>query len=264
MDSFQREAPQATHSEPSPPRSPRRSYARIFARSKIEPWLYEQMWSLFEAHYDGVSWDAFMRDIKDKSHVILIFDQQSKALCGFSTLSAKTHKVGQKRYRVVFSGDTIIASSHRGSSVLTRAFFRFMLGQWLRFPQLPLRWLLISKGYKTYLLLTRNYLEFYPTYKRPTPPRAQQLLEEACRARFKDAYLPDLGIIRFDAQHGGQLKPRVAPIGARELEDPDIAFFVNANPGHRQGDELACLGYFTPWMILHFLRRTFVAKKRRA
>lgn len=260
MDSFSTATANALGRESKSRSAPKPIYARTLNRNRISPSTYQSMWQIFQAHYDGVSWDQFMKDIQEKSHVILIFDHQSHKLCGFSTISAKTHTVDKKKQRVVFSGDTILASSYRGTTVLAWAFFRFLFGQWLRRPHLPPRWLLISKGYKTYLLLARNFLDYYPSYKAPTPSHVQALLDQACQDRFQDAYRPHLGIVRFETQQC-KLKPSVAPIGPRELADPDIAFFVQANPGHQHGDELACLGYFTPWMILHFLKRTLRAKR---
>lgn len=244
---------------PAAAAKPRPAYARIVVQQNIRLELCRKMWALFEAHYDEISWSCFLSDLQDKSHVILIFDKDTDELCGFSTQVARTYTVDNLPYRVVFSGDTILDPAYRGTYVLARAFFRYMLGQRLRYPTIPLRWLLISKGYKTYLLLARNHLEYYPTYKRPTPSSAQRLLDTVCFSRFKGAYRPDLGVIRFNDMHG-KLKPHVAPLGPAELRDPDIAFFARANPGHQQGDELACLGYFTPWMMFHFLSRSLRAK----
>jgi hypothetical protein len=33
----------------------------------------------------------------------------------------------------------------------------------------------------------------------------------------------------------------IADVTGRQLADPDVAFFLEANPGHAMGDELACL-----------------------
>lgn len=260
MDSFHStHATAQTRRQTAKRPAPKRAYARTIARGRLDAPLYERMWSIFAAHYDGVSWEQFLEDIGEKSHVILLFDQKTQELCGFSTVIAKTYTNQNKKHRVVFSGDTIMAAPYRGSPVLAWAFFRFLLGQWLRFPHLPVRWFLISKGYKTYLLLARNFLEYYPSYKGPTPPKVQTLLDHLCFERFGPAYRQDLGIVRFNTLQC-KLKPNIAPIGPRELADPDIAFFVNANPGHHHGDELACLGSFTPWMILYFLKRTIRPK----
>jgi hypothetical protein len=38
----------------------------------------------------------------------------------------------------------------------------------------------------------------------------------------------------------------VAEIEEQRLDDPHVAYFAAANPGHRQGDELACLTRLDP------------------
>ena len=48
-----------------------------------------------------------------------------------------------------------------------------------------------------------------------------------------------LGIVRF--RRANPLRPGVAEVTERRLRDPLVEFFIRMNPGHAQGDELACL-----------------------
>jgi hypothetical protein len=61
-----------------------------------------------------------------------------------------------------------------------------------------------------------------------------------------------------------RLRPKTAPIDARTLADPDVAFFQAANPGHADGDMLVCLAPLTTRNVLHAAWHGFLAGNRRA
>ena len=46
------------------------------------------------------------------------------------------------------------------------------------------------------------------------------------------------------------LKPGVVPLDAAALADPDIAFFLEKNPGHAEGDELVCFVRLAVWELV--------------
>ena len=52
------------------------------------------------------------------------------------------------------------------------------------------------------------------------------------------------GIVRF--RNATPLRRGVAEITEERLRDPLIAFFARANPGHANGDELACITEVPP------------------
>ena len=193
------------------------------------------LWDLYRAHYDRTDEARFFADLDGKHDVILLRDLADQTLVGFSTLhTSKIHGA-----LIIFSGDTIIAASYQGQTALQREFVRYILSVTRRARGADVYWFLISKGYKTYLLLSRNFQGYWPRHDRPTPPHIQRLLDATANARFGDAYDPSTGLIRFDPP-GPRLNPDVAPLPA-DLA-PDVAFFVQKNPDHANGDELCCLG----------------------
>jgi hypothetical protein len=50
--------------------------------------------------------------------------------------------------------------------------------------------------------------------------------------------------VRFAA--GAALRPGVADITPRRLDDPHVSFYAAANPGHVHGHELACITEICP------------------
>lgn len=177
------------------------------------------MWRLFRAYYADVCREDFERDLAEKAHVIVLRDVGDRSLCGFSTLKVYDQEVGGRRFRAVFSGDTIVDAAYWGQSALHWTFLRFLVRQKLGALGTPLYWFLISKGYKTYLLLARNFPEHWPRHDRPTPPHAQAILDALSTARYGDAYDPTRGVLSFPEPHG-RLRAYVAPLTEDELAHP--------------------------------------------
>ncbi|MBI5507241.1 MAG: hypothetical protein HY903_00685 [Deltaproteobacteria bacterium] len=214
--------------------------ARIVPRAGLSASERLEMWRLFCRFYDDVTRAQFDLDLDAKDDVILLLSGDG-VLQGFSTLARYSLAACGRRYQIVFSGDTIVDPRYWGQTALQLAFYRYVLATKLRCPWRPLYWFLITKGYRTYLLLSRNFLEYWPRHDRPTPPEVGALLAAVAGGRFPAAWRPALGILRFAAARG-RLKESVAPITPELLRHADIRFFVAKNPGHAAGDELCCLG----------------------
>ena len=130
----------------------------------------DEMFKLFEIFYENVSFLRFKSDLFAKTKVIILLDTE-KRIQGFSTFYDFDFPHHQKNYRVLFSGDTIIAPTYWGTSALTMEFLKNMILLKLKYPTRPVWWFLISKGYKTYLLLANNFIQYYPCllYTSPSP-----------------------------------------------------------------------------------------------
>ena len=107
-------------------------------------------------------------------------------------------------------------------------------------PGVPLYWFLISKGYRTYRYLSVYARRYYPHHAESTPATQQRLLDAMARHKFREAYDPATGLIRF-AQSQGHLRPALAGVRDGLLERPEVRFFLARNPRYGEGDELACM-----------------------
>ena len=217
---------------------------RIAKVASLSPDLKWQMWLLFSRYYTDVSPARFLEDLQHKQYVICLHDKKSGSLQGFSTIMViKDKKVAGRTMTVVFSGDTIINKEYWGQTALQRLFASFLLFHKLRRPHRPVVWFLISKGYKTYLLLSRNFVHFWPRPDTPTPTWVQTAIRSLAREMYGDAYRPESNLLIFDHPMG-RLKENVAALDERLLQYDDIRFFHGANPRAAQGEELCSLGIF--------------------
>ncbi|MCU0662115.1 MAG: hypothetical protein MUC50_07285 [Myxococcota bacterium] len=221
------------------------------------------MWQLYDRYYALASPETFRSDLLAKSHVFLMRDDQDNALRGFSTVLCHAAQVDGRRFYCIYSGDTIVAREYWGQTALQTAFLKFMVRCKLAHPFTKVYWFLISKGYKTYLLLSRNFPVYWPRHDKPMPAWEKRVIDVLGQERFGQEYLSECGLIRHEVCPG-KLRETVAPIDDElRLGYPDIDYFVRANPGHIQGDELCCLGLVSPVQWVFYLQRLARKQLRR-
>lgn len=213
----------------------------------------EQMFALMQRYYEKISRNEFEADFRGKDLAIVARDPGDGCVYGFSTQVVYRQQVGDETVRVLFSGDTIIDHRFWGNNPLAQLWGRLALSLIDQYPNEPLYWFLISKGYKTYRFLPVFFREFYPRYDQPTPEWAGQLISELASARFGKRFCESAGILTASAQ-ACRLRSTVAEVTANRLQNPHIAFFHRANPGHIRGDELCCIA---PLSREHFSRSAY-------
>lgn len=227
----------------------------------ISPDDIREMHTLFTGFYENADEATFLRDLSRKDGAILVRDRGTGAIRGFTTVKKVPLWDGERDATGVFSGDTILDPTCWGDRTLKDAFARYLLKLWFRSLGRPLYWLLISKGYKTYLLLAKNFASYYPRHDRPDDPKTpkfRRIVQAYAQKLFPGKFDPARGILDFGAgaQH---LREEVAPI-TEELRqaNPEIDYFERCNPGWRQGHELPCVAEISISLL-----RPYLAKEQR-
>jgi len=196
------------------------------------------MRSLMADYFENVSDEHFRTDLDEKEQVILLRDDRNR-IRGFSTMMRFTVSVDGQEVVGIFSGDTIIDRACWGTSLLPRLWARLAFRWSDAVPHDRVYWLLLSAGYKTYRFLPVFFDTFYPTRERSMPLGIRRLRDALAAARYPEAYDPSDGVVRFE--HPTPLRENVAPPTERRRQNPHVAFFLEANPGYTDGDELVCL-----------------------
>jgi hypothetical protein len=214
------------------------------------------MYKVFERYYDKVTKDVFSSDLLKKDHVIILIDKKDQSIKGFSTILDYHFKLGGKKVRGVFSGDTIIEKKYWGGSALQKTFIGYMFKEKLKRPLTPLYWFLISKGYKTYLLMANNFLNHYPRHEFQTPVEHKSIMDKFATDMYGQAYDTSCGLIKFEGTHD-HLKNNVAPITDKmKKKNRRIDFFLSQNPTWENGSELVCLAEFDLTLPIRFPLKT--------
>jgi hypothetical protein len=234
--------------------------------SQITDELKLEMYSLFEKYYMDVNYRSFCEDLSEKSHVLLFRTKckSSSKLVGFSTLFKRTTLLpNQKKVTFLFSGDTVLDSSVWGSKVLQTSFFWEILRTKLLHPFSPLYWMLMSKGYKTYLMMRRNFSRSYPCRNVAIDSSVKLAMDFFYSRKFHSAYNPESLLIEFPCSKGA-VKSSISRITETQLNNPEVKYFKEKNPNYDKGVELACIAeiqftdfpkhvikYFVkPWQML--------------
>jgi hypothetical protein len=204
----------------------------------------KQMYELYAAFYENTSLDIFLNDLSKKSGVILVMRKSDERIVGFSTQTFFDLKVEGKRVRGIFSGDTIIEPAYWGNNALANTFYRRLVIERIKRPFVPFYWFLISKGYKTYLLMTNNFYNYYPKVngnRGGLNERYHRITEAYCEQLFPDAFDKPNMLLDFGDNYV-RLKGDVAEITPElKTKNKHIAFFEQVNPTWRRGTEVPCL-----------------------
>lgn len=200
-----------------------------------------RMHAIFEANYANAPMDTFMSDLSRKDGVFLVRKKSTDEIVGFSTLGLYDFTHEGRKVRGLFSGDTIIEKAYWGSRSLQSAFAFKLFTEALKHPFTRQYWLLISKGYKTYLLLSRNFPEHYPKRGQDNPT-LKALVTQYCETLFPGKL--DTASMTLDfGVNANCLKQDVAGIDDElRAREPDVAFFEQRNPHWQRGTELPCIG----------------------
>lgn len=218
--------------------------SQLVSNQNISSQQKQEMYRFLSAYFEGVTRDVFDEDLAQKNWIILLRDQNSHQLQGFSTLLIYNTEYKEKTISVVYSGDTIVAPHAWSSSVLSRVWINAIDKLRQEFVLGKLYWLLICSGYRTYRFLPVFWQDFYPRYEQKTPQEVRNLMNFLATERFGENYDKNTGIVRFSHPH--QLREGLRGIAPERLNNPHIKFFNSNNPGHINGDELVCLTEICP------------------
>lgn len=231
--------------------------ARAVPVEAIPDGLRAAMFTLFAVYYENVSFSRFAADLAGKNFALLLLDAAG-GLAGFTTARSYDFIHEGTARRIVFSGDTIVAREHWGQQAMAREWLAQMGRIARECGQRPLYWFLIVKGHRTFRYLPAFARSFVPGPQGGDDPALLALRDALAGAMFGPAFDPASGVIRF-AEPQGNLAPRLAEPDDRELRLPEVRHFLEANPGHVRGDELACLCALTPDNMRPLARRWFEA-----
>ncbi len=197
------------------------------------------MLELMETCYDGVVAERFFADL-DKKHFVIVLHDGQGTLMGFSTLLVLEERLDDQLVDVVFSGDTVIEPAHWGTKALQTAFGRFCLERKLAHPRRRLYWLLLSKGFRTYLLAVNYFPQTFPRPGASPPAMLVAFRDRLATSLWGEAYDPRREVLHF-AEARDRVRAPMSPPPADAQQHEAVRFFLEKNPGAAAGDELVCL-----------------------
>lgn len=213
----------------------------------------ESMLQLYLSHYDASCRELFMADLASKSEVLLVWN--GSRLAGFTTIEHFFWDDGDQTLSVVYSGDTIVDPTDWGQQALAFSWIRRMGELKRQHPDLPLYWLLIVKGHRTFKYLPAFGKTFFPHW-RDSDNKLADLAARLAHDRFGEDFNQRTGVVEFPESRG-QLKAEISEPSAVEMQKECVRFFLRKNPGFRLGHELVCLCALDETNMRPLTRRLF-------
>jgi hypothetical protein len=234
--------------------------ADFYPLNKISDIDIKQMHKVFVKYYNNADYAIFSRDIKKKEGSIILKRIDNGEIVGFSTIALIDDKINGKRRIGIYSGDTVIEMDYWGTPKLQMAFISYLYKIRVKYPTASVYWFLISKGYKTYLLLANNMPFYYPRYDKIKDVKRQTLVKDFSNFMYDGYFDENTGLLKFGENYQ-KLKEDVAEItDEMKIKYPKIDFFEKVNPTWREGTELPCIADIS-WLAMLLLPVPFVIRK---
>lgn len=209
-------------------------------RNKISSTDALEMHTLFLRYYENAPLDTFIKDLGKKDGALVLREKDSNRIVGFTTVHVMQMEHDGKTINGLFSGDTIIEKQYWGSATFRKGYANYIGKLKLKYIGRPLYWFLISKGYKTYLLMTNNFVKYYP---RPESddPQMKAIVEAYTDLMFPGYYNKKTKLLDFGDDYQ-KLKSITSPVTDDIVgKDKNIKFFIEQNPTWERGTELPCV-----------------------
>jgi hypothetical protein len=211
---------------------------------------WDEIWAFIQRYYDAER--SYVEElIRHHGSIALFRAPDDGRLVGLAALDVYPTVFEGRKVAVIFTSHVMLDEAFRGHNLLQRLGWRTFLKTRKRFPFLPIYWFYDSFGVRSYLLLPRNFRDFWPRHDRPIPPWEKGLINHLAVEMYRGAWQPELGVVRHSGHK--RLRPEAAPTPAQLAGNPDVEFYLRANPGHAEGDMLVCLcplsiaNLFTLW-----------------
>jgi hypothetical protein len=220
----------------------------------LTPAQWDEIWILTQEFFEVERVHA-EAELRRRQRIALF--HMNGALLGMAAIDVLTEEFQGRPVIAIHTSHVLLRENWRGRNLLQKLGWRTFLASRVRHPLRPIYWFFDTFSYKSYLLLPRNFREFWPRYERPTPAGCRQLIDQLARRIYGTAWAPDAGIVRRSGLK--RLLETSAPLVLARDSDPHLWFFSRANPGHAEGDMLLCL---CPLTLGNWLSLAYKALKR--
>lgn len=230
---------------------------KVIKSDELDDAQVSAMHQLFLEYYNGVSLDQFAQDLKKSTQCIIAINKSTNKIAGF----IGQHILGipyKEKNIVVFCGGKTISDRQYWKGHLTNQlqmlWIKELFAHYLKNISKPHYMYFAPTGFKTYLLLTNNSIEYWPCWNNNDE-------ELSDIANFISVYLYDhdynssTKLVNFKQYYA--LRQDVAEITEEMLKNPKIALFAKLNPTWKQGTGLPSIARINLLTLIKMVYRKF-------
>jgi hypothetical protein len=205
---------------------------------RIAPDTWDEIWRLTSRFYECER--SYIEDaLGRRQQIALVRDRSSRALVGMASIDTIATSFRGRMLTALYTSHVLLLEEFRGLNLIQRVGFRSFVAARARNPLRPIYWFFDTFSYKSYLLLPKNFREFWPRFDQPTPASVAALIDHLARQVYGADWQPSVG--RVAASGKKRLREDAAPLTAAVARMPEVEFFARANPQHGAGEMLVCL-----------------------
>jgi hypothetical protein len=160
---------------------------RVLPTRTLTSSMWDEIWTLTAEFFD-VERPYAEAELHKRQRVALI--RMNDALLGMAAIDIYPASFRGRGIAVIATTHVLLRENWRGRNLLQRLGFRTFLATRLRYPFRPIYWFFETFSYKSYLLLPRNYVEYWPRHEQPTPEAAAALIDQLASQTYGPAWRP--------------------------------------------------------------------------
>jgi len=119
----------------------------------------------------------------------------SRALVGMASIDTIATSFGGRALTALYTSHVLILEEFRGLNLIRRVGLRSFLAERLRHPWWPIYWFFDSFSYKSYLLLPKNFRDFWPRFDGPMPEPVAALIDHLASRIYGTDWQPASGLV---------------------------------------------------------------------
>ena len=230
----------------------------VHTTGSLTPAHWEEIWQLTHEFYD-VEREYSETELSKRQRIALF--RMNGVLLGMAAIDVVPAEFRGRRLIALYTSHVLIRENWRGRNLIQKLGLRTFLATRLQHPTRSIYWFFDTFSYKSYLLLTRNFRQFWPRYEEPTPEACGALIDQLATQIYGPAWRPARGVAVRSGQK--RLRATAAPLQLGPDAAPELEFFARSNPGHAEGDMLICLCPLTAANWLSVVRKALERRRRR-
>jgi hypothetical protein len=232
----------------------------VLNTADIAPRMWDEIWELTQTFFETNRAYAEQK-LKLRQKTVLFRAKPGRELIGMASIDIYPVLFRYRKLVAIYTSHVLLHEQYRGHNLIQRVGFKTFMDTRLRYPFRPIYWFFDTFSYKSYLLLPRNFREYWPRHDLPTPPWELALMDNIATQIYRSAWRAERGIVMRSGQK--RLQPDAAPLEPQPVGTPELEFFARANPGHAEGDMLVCLAPLTASNWMHAAKRAIQRQRAR-
>ncbi|HEU4778849.1 MAG TPA: hypothetical protein VFS58_03115 [Steroidobacteraceae bacterium] len=208
----------------------------VYSTADLSPAQWDEIWTLTEEFFDVERYYA-EAELRQRQSIAMF--RMNDSLLGMAAIDVCPIEFRGRKVIVICTPHVLIREAWRGRNLLQKLGARTFLATRIRHPFRPIYWFFSTFSYKSFLLLPRNFRQFWPRHDESTPEPRAALIDQVAMQLYGPAWRPARGIVVRSGQK--RMRSTAAPLVLGPGSDPVLEFFARANPGHAEGDMLVCL-----------------------